>query len=182
MCFPRFDSPSVFAALLDDTNGGSYSICPEFKEMKTRQLYLPDTNVLLTRFLSSEGVGELTDFMAADPNGEKRLIRRVTTIRGEVKYRLRRSPRFEYANKGHAVVRTGDMELVFRVDGADGLSLKLSGAVPIEVRAGHAGADFTLKAGERADFLLESEANREVSGENFTQYVTECSNSISMGN
>jgi GH15 family glucan-1,4-alpha-glucosidase len=174
MCFPRFDSPSVFAALLDDEKGGSYSISPEFKEMKTKQLYLPDTNVLLTRFLSSEGVGEVTDFMPVDPKGEKRLIRRVTTIRGEVKYQLRCSPRFEYANKGHAVVRTGDMELVFRVDGADGLSLRLRGTVPIEVRAGDAGAEFTLKAGERADFLLESEANREVSGENFTQYVTEC--------
>ncbi len=67
--------------------------------MKTRQLYLPDTNVLLTRFLSSEGVGEVTDFMPVDPNGEKGLIRRVTTIRGEVKYRLRCSPRLEYANK-----------------------------------------------------------------------------------
>ncbi len=122
--------------------------------MKTKQLYLSDTNVLLTRFLSSEGVGEVTDFMPVDPNGEKRLIRRVTTIRGEVKYRLRCSPRLEYANKGHAVVRRGDMELVFRVDGADGLSLKLRGTVPIEVWAGHAGAEFTLKAGERADFLL----------------------------
>lgn len=97
MCLPRFDSPSVFAALLDDKKGGSFSISPMFKEMKTKQLYLPDTNVLLTRFLSSEGVGELTDFMPVDPNGEKRLIRRVTAVRGEVTYQLRCSPRFSYA-------------------------------------------------------------------------------------
>jgi GH15 family glucan-1,4-alpha-glucosidase len=174
MCFPRFDSPSVFAALLDDKKGGSYSISPEFKEMKTKQLYLPDTNVLLTRFLSSEGVGEVADFMPVDPNGEKRLIRRVTTVRGEVNYQLRCCPRFEYAKKGHSVVRTGDNEVVFRVDGADGTSLRLRGTVAIAVRDGDAGAEFTLKAGDRADFLLESEANEEVTEENFTPYVTEC--------
>jgi GH15 family glucan-1,4-alpha-glucosidase len=137
-------------------------------------LYLPDTNVLLTRFLSSEGVGEVADFMPVDPNGEKRLIRRVTTVRGEVNYQLRCCPRFEYAKKGHSVVRTGDNEVVFRVDGADGTSLRLRGTVAIAVRDGDAGAEFTLKAGDRADFLLESEANEEVTEENFTQYVTEC--------
>jgi GH15 family glucan-1,4-alpha-glucosidase len=173
LCFPRFDSPSVFAALLDDKKGGSYQISPEFKEMKTKQLYLPDTNVLLTRFLSSEGVGEVTDFMPVDPGSEQRLIRRVTTIRGEVKYRLRCSPRFEYAKKGHSVVRAGDEEVVFRADGPDGLSLRLRGTVAIDVRDGDAGAEFTLKAGETADFLLESEGNTHVTLENFGQYVTE---------
>jgi GH15 family glucan-1,4-alpha-glucosidase len=174
MCFPRFDSPSVFAALLDDKKGGSYQISPEFKEMKTKQLYLPDTNVLLTRFLSSEGVGEVTDFMPVDPNGEKRLIRRVATIRGAVRYRLQCRPRFDYAKKEHSLVRISDREIVFKLDGPDGLSLRLRGTVPITVGDGDAGAEFTLKAGERADFLLESEANQEVSADYFTEYVTEC--------
>ena len=174
LCFPRFDSPSVFAALLDDKKGGSYLISPEFKEMKTKQLYLPDTNVLLTRFLSSEGVGELTDFMPVDPKGEKRLIRRVTTIRGEVKYRLSCSPRFEYAKKGHSVVQAGDREVVFRADGPEGLSLRLRGTSAIDVIDGDAGAEFTLKAGETADFLLESEDNKDLTQDNFSQYVTEC--------
>ena len=66
MCFPNFDSPSIFAALLDDEKGGSFAICPEFKEWKNKQLYLPDTNILLTRFLSAEGVGEITDFMPVE--------------------------------------------------------------------------------------------------------------------
>jgi len=197
MCFPRFDSPSVFAALLDDKKGGSYIISPEFKDMKTKQLYFPDTNVLLTRFLSSEGVGEVTDFMPVDPNGEKRLIRRVTTVRGEVKYRMRCCPRFEYAKKGHSVVHIDEREVVFRPDDSDGLSLRLRGTVPITVwdgdagengnpedngsakkngsakENGDAGAEFTLKAGDYADFLLESEANKEVTGENVAQFVTE---------
>src|SRR5689334_24780479 len=54
LCLPHFDSPTLFAALLDDKRGGFYSIQPVFQEMSTKQLYLPDTNVLLTRFLSEE--------------------------------------------------------------------------------------------------------------------------------
>src|SRR5690242_13534947 len=94
LCFPQFDSPSVFARLLDDKNGGFFCIVPQFGEMKQRQLYLPDTNVLLTRFLSADGVGEITDFMPVGPKEERKLIRRVTTVRGEVTYQLRCSPRF----------------------------------------------------------------------------------------
>src|ERR687890_2032228 len=67
MCFPNFDSPTVFAALLDKDKGGSFEIYPVFNELKTKQLYLPDTNVLLTRFLSPEGLGEVTDFMPVEP-------------------------------------------------------------------------------------------------------------------
>ena len=130
--------------------------------MKDKQLYLPDTNVLLTRFLSSEGVGEVTDFMPVDPGGENRLIRRVTTIRGEVKYRLRCSPRFKYAENTHTVVRANEREIIFHVDGPDGFSLRLRGTVPLQVNDQDAEAEFTLKAGETADFLLESEANGEV--------------------
>ncbi len=90
MCFPNFDSPSIFAALLDEEKGGRFLINPVFIEMKTKQLYLPDTNVLLTRFLSSEGVSEITDFMPVEAlyNG-KELIRRVTTVRGEVAYEMK---------------------------------------------------------------------------------------------
>jgi GH15 family glucan-1,4-alpha-glucosidase len=89
MCFPDFDSPSIFAALLDEKSGGYFQIKPDFSEMNTEQLYLPDTNVLLTRFLSADGVGEITDFMPVEElyNG-KELIRRVTTIRGNVHYKM----------------------------------------------------------------------------------------------
>src|SRR5215475_8343569 len=76
MCFPKFDSPSIFASLLDKDKGGYFCIRPVFKEMKTKQLYLPDTNVLLTRFLSADGVGEITDFMPVGQQVVRRLIRR----------------------------------------------------------------------------------------------------------
>jgi GH15 family glucan-1,4-alpha-glucosidase len=63
LCYPDFDSPTVFAALLDDALGGCFQIKPDLDHMRVRQLYLPDTNILLTRFLSEDGVAELTDYL-----------------------------------------------------------------------------------------------------------------------
>ena len=63
MCAPRFDSPSVFAALLDDKRGGRFRLAPLLEGAQQKQLYLPDTCVLLTRFLSDDGVAEISDFM-----------------------------------------------------------------------------------------------------------------------
>src|SRR6476619_1728463 len=63
-CFPRFDSPSVFAAILDDKKGGYFKIAPETDEITRKQLYWPETNVLITRFLSPDGVAEITDYMS----------------------------------------------------------------------------------------------------------------------
>src|SRR6476660_5964827 len=70
LCYPNFDSPTVFASLLDDEQGGRFQIEPQLKDMRIRQLYLPDTNILLTRFLAEEGVAELTDFMPVERDSE----------------------------------------------------------------------------------------------------------------
>ena len=64
-CVPFFDSPSVFAAILDDQKGGRFEIGPREGGIRTKQFYWPETNVLVTRFLSQDGVGELEDFMPA---------------------------------------------------------------------------------------------------------------------
>src|SRR5688500_19560043 len=66
MCFPRFDSPTIFAWLLDPEHGGSFSIAPELDDARRKQLYLPDSNILLTRFLSAAGVAEISDFMPVE--------------------------------------------------------------------------------------------------------------------
>src|SRR5580692_5112554 len=63
LCYPNFDSPTVFGALLDDERGGCFQIQPQFNERRVRQLYLPETNILLTRFLAEDGLAELTDYM-----------------------------------------------------------------------------------------------------------------------
>src|SRR5215831_363733 len=98
LCWPRFDSPSIFASLLDDERGGSFELTPVLEGPRRRQLYLPDTNVLLTRFLSSDGVAEISDFMSlGDPDAGSRLVRRVKAVRGTIRVRMRCAPRFDYA-------------------------------------------------------------------------------------
>lgn len=157
MCFPDFDSPSIFAALLDWQKGGFFCIRPQFSRMRTKQLYLPDTNVLLTRFLSADGVGEITDFMSVngEPNSEKRLMRRVTTIRGEVTFQLQCRPRFNYARTPHKTTRHGKYEIRFTAEGHTGISLRLRSTIPLKVTEGDVVTEFTLAAGQTADFILE---------------------------
>jgi GH15 family glucan-1,4-alpha-glucosidase len=185
LCFPAFNSPSLFAALLDENKGGHFEISPEFKEMKTKQLYLPDTNVLLTRFLSSEGVGEITDFMAVanqvlsrnERKGSQKLIRRVATIRGEVKYQLKCRPRFNYGREEHSASQVGPNEILFKGKGAKPLVIRLRSTVPIQVADRDGVTSFSLAANQVADFLLEEvpdgQANDQAGGENLSDAITQ---------
>jgi GH15 family glucan-1,4-alpha-glucosidase len=171
MCFPNFDSPTIFASLLDREKGGYFDIKPVFGEMKNKQLYFPDTNVLLTRFLSTEGVGEITDFMPVEEllTG-KQLIRRVTTIRGKVTYRVSCKPRFNYGRSSHKTVLEGN-DIVFYSEGKDQLILKLKSTVPLIIKEGDAFAEFTLNASETADFLLEQVGMEKHTSKNLNKFV-----------
>jgi GH15 family glucan-1,4-alpha-glucosidase len=154
MCFPDFDSPSIFAALLDKDKGGSFDIKPVFGEMKNKQLYLPDTNVLLTRFLSSEGVGEITDFMPVEELCDgKELIRRVTSIRGTVKYKMKCQPRFNYGRSKHKA-ELRENEIIFTCADTGHATLKLKSTVKLELINDDGYAEFTLDPGQTADFIL----------------------------
>ena len=93
-CCPAFDSPSVFGSLLDASQGGFFALAAAIPA-RTRQFYLPDTNVLITRFFAEEGVGEIQDFMPLrDPStGDgQRLIRRVQCVRGTMPFRMLAAP------------------------------------------------------------------------------------------
>jgi len=85
-CCPSFDAPSVFGAILDKDKGGFFSLRPAGDGWHSKQLYFPDTNVLITRFLTADGVGEVQDFMPIhrDPHHAKRLVRRVIAVRGQI--------------------------------------------------------------------------------------------------
>ena len=105
LCFPHFDSPSVFSALLDDEKGGRFSIQPTRDgdgRVPTKQLYWPDTNVLTTRFLSPDGVAELEDFMpcgaprTTGPIGKIRSCGALRVVRGEMTFDVRCEPMFDY--------------------------------------------------------------------------------------
>src|SRR5262249_14735008 len=105
-CCPRFDSPSVFAAILDADAGGLFRIAPDRDGWTSKQLYLPDTNVLITRFLMPDGVGEVQDFMppSSGATGHRnRVIRRVVAVRGHVRFAVEVAPRFDYGRARHEV-------------------------------------------------------------------------------
>lgn len=176
MCFPDFDSPSIFAALLDEKKGGSFRIDPVFEDQKTKQLYLPDTNVLVTRFLSEEGVAEITDFMPVEELSKgKELVRRVTTIRGEVKYRMSCMPRFNYGRDHHEIETVSNTEVIYNsIPTNKGLptTIRLTSSVPLHIEEGDVVADFMLRPGEIADFLFEHISNEYPGNRDFENFIT----------
>lgn len=151
-CLPHFDSPSVFAALLDDRRGGTFRLNPE-SPCTTRQFYLPATNVLVTRFLSEQGVVELHDFMSVPvaAGSPSRLVRRVAATRGELTLRLHCEPAFDYARQ-QCEASVEDRLAIFR---SPDLKLALVGDIPLEQTDRGASAKFTLREGESAAFVLQ---------------------------
>jgi GH15 family glucan-1,4-alpha-glucosidase len=153
LCWPQFDSPSIFASLLDDQRGGCFELIPLLDDPRHRQLYLPDTNVLLTRFLSANGVAEISDFMSIeDPDAGSRLVRRVKAVHGTVRFRMRCMPCFDYARAHHKVYAEAGT-VIFT--GSDNLALRLRASVPVDISNGAALAEFDLAAGDTASFILE---------------------------
>jgi GH15 family glucan-1,4-alpha-glucosidase len=161
-CCPAFDAPSVFGAILDKDRGGFYSLHPTGDEWTSRQLYFPDTNVLITRFFTPGGVGEVQDFMPieAQPDMHRhRLIRRVVVVRGAMEFHVAVQPRFDYGREEHEV-EMHPHGVLFR---SPSLTLALEGAIAKtmgsrgRLRREDAGvaATLTLSAGDAASFVLE---------------------------
>ena len=155
LCLPNFDSPSVFAALLDDQKGGRFCIAPTLEGVTHKQFYWPDTNVLVTRFLTTGGVGEVTDYMPIEDDGSRHdlqpIVRRIRVTRGSMPFRMECQPAFNYGRDKH------DLQLSARgaCFSTPALRLGLSTTVPLK-EDGHGGAraEFELREGETADFLL----------------------------
>src|SRR5690348_15355716 len=129
-CLPRFDSPSVFGAILDEKKGGAFRIWST-AEGRTKQMYLPDTNVLVTRFLSTDGVGEVVDFMPwhDSSHGAQAIVRIVRCVRGSVPFSLNCAPAFDYARQSHELRMGGKTGARFAAHQA---TLVLRGTVPLE--------------------------------------------------
>jgi GH15 family glucan-1,4-alpha-glucosidase len=159
MCWPGFDSPSLFAALLDPDVGGAFELAPAISNARVLQRYLPDSNVLLTRWLGDEFSAETVDLMAAPAEGDDYapcLIRRVRVTRGRARFRLRCAPRFDYARVTPTVTINGE-EALFQ--GAS-MSVRLRGAVELIAEPGAVSAGFTLEAGQQRDFVLNDAAQK----------------------
>ena len=152
-CFPNFDSPSIFAAILDAAKGGYFHILPTAGDLTRKQLYWPDTNVLVTRFLCPEGVGEIIDYMPVIPRrgrGYGGIVRRVKVVRGTMAFRVECRPAFNYARDKH------EIELV--KSGAKfhspQLHMALASRIPFKLEEPGVCAEFTLNEGESTSFEL----------------------------
>ena len=150
-CPRRFDAPSTFGAILDADKGGAFRIAPT-APVPSKQMYLPDTAVLVTRFYSPDGVGELTDAMPLEIE-PCAILRRVDVVRGEVEFRMSCRPAFDYGRAGHRVDLSGDRVAHFTPD--RGTPAVLRASVPIRIEGPAAESRFRLRAGESAWFVWE---------------------------
>ncbi|MEX1826532.1 glycoside hydrolase family 15 protein [Luteibacter sp. CQ10] len=153
LCWPHMDSPTIFAALLDPEEGGEFTVEPALADARRMQLYVPETNVLITRWMSEAGSVELTDFMPhpeIDSRVPRSLVRCVKVIRGNVDIHVRCRPRLDYARQVPEAEAYGDT-VVFHAASA---SVRLGATVPLRVGDGEAEARFSLAAGENAWFVL----------------------------
>ena len=152
-CYPHFDSPSVFGAILDDESGGRFRIAPT-GEATHKQFYWPETNVLITRFLTEEGVGQITDFMPVGlpPDDPRRhqLVRRVHVVRASMKFRVVCRPAFNYARDPHqTTIEQGGARFASK-----DLTLGLGSTQPLEISDGGVTSVFTLHEGQSTTFVI----------------------------
>jgi GH15 family glucan-1,4-alpha-glucosidase len=155
LCYPNFDSPTVFAALLDDERGGSFQIQPQLNERRVRQLYLPETNILLTRFLAEDGLAELTDYMPLGGKEEQpnEIIRTVAVVKGEVSFKMLCQPRFNYGMCEHTV-RIEDSCAIFTPANQACPSMALYSSIALEQQSQDAVSHFSLRSGEAVTFVF----------------------------
>jgi GH15 family glucan-1,4-alpha-glucosidase len=159
-CTPRFDSPSVFGALLDHDNGGRFRIGPEGDDYVARQLYFPDTAILITRFMTPDGVGEVIDFMPIDDpqraSDRHRLVRLVRCVRGQMRLGFECAPRFDYGRQPHEL-ELSDEGAVFRTPTLQ-LTLHGAGRRAMQRDGNDLRGALTVRAGEAGGLMLESAA------------------------
>ena len=154
-CAPRFDSGSVFGAILDTDAGGSWTLTPVCDTAGSHQFYLPESATLITRFLTEHGVIEIHDFMPVlqpgDTEHRQRLVRRIVAVRGTTTVRMALDARPDYGRARFSVTsRAGRVD--FR---SDQLAMTLTSSTHVTVDDGVVGAEFTVRTGEVTEFVLE---------------------------
>ena len=154
-CCPKFDSPIIFGPILDEKKGGYFKIAPaQDGEATHKQLYWPETNVLITRFLSPGGVAEVIDFLPVDYHGHEhevnQLVRRVNIVRGTMALRMECYPAANYARDEHAI-RMNDSGAMFL---SPSIRIQLSTSAPLVQKGSGVVCDSTLHEGETLTFSI----------------------------
>jgi GH15 family glucan-1,4-alpha-glucosidase len=154
-CPSRFDAPALFGSLLDARKGGYFSLSSR-SSARPKQLYLPDTNILLTRFLGTEAVGEVIDFMVPETSGTAKardlLVRQARAVRGRATFELACHPAFDYGRARHTVELVTGVGAVF--ESPLGRCV-LRTNVALKIEESGVAATFTLDEGETVDIELE---------------------------
>ncbi|HEU4423237.1 MAG TPA: glycoside hydrolase family 15 protein [Pilimelia sp.] len=172
-CPARFDAPSLFASLLDARKGGFFSLTSR-TAARPKQLYLPDTNILLTRFLGAEAVGEVIDFMVPETSGTAAprdlLVRQAKAVRGQASFELACFPAFDYGRAPHTVELVNGVGAVFTSPAG---RFVLRTTLPLKIEEEGVTATFILDEGETVDFQLEwnGEVRPPLPGENDDLFV-----------
>ncbi|MFC4209883.1 glycoside hydrolase family 15 protein [Pedobacter lithocola] len=153
MCLPNFDSPTVFASMLDSKKGGYFAIDPDMEDYTTKQLYLPGTAILLTRYFSDSGIAEIMDYMPLTESlKDSSIVRIIKTVRGNIRFKVNCEPRFGYSKVPH---KTYIKENAINFEcTAESLHLQMIADVPISIKKEGGFADFTLMEGETAFIVL----------------------------
>ena len=147
LCWPHFDSPSVFGARPDGQRGGFFRITA-IPHAPAKQLYVSGTGILIARYLSHGGIGEVQDFMPVE--GPQAVIRRARCVGGTTRFRVECEPRFNGGRDKHATTITAE-GASFR---APSLTLTLRTSVSLEPTPKGVVAEFELRAGKTASFVL----------------------------
>jgi len=154
-CYPHFDSPSLFGAVLDDARGGRFSIRPACDDFRRKQFYWPGTNILVTRFLSADGIAEIEDFIPVglpkDSPWYHHLFRRLRCVRGEMGFTLECRPAFNYGRSTHVVEKFRE-GATFK---SKELSMGLSTNLPLRSdEYGGVKSEFSLSEGQSQVFIF----------------------------
>jgi GH15 family glucan-1,4-alpha-glucosidase len=158
LSWPRFCDPAIFAAHVDRRRGGRFQICPQLTEMRQKKLYLPDTNILLSRFLSEEGIAEVSDFMWCEEGVEHQaVVRRAKAVKGTVRFRVLCLPAFNCGRNPHRIERIDDCQLLFVPEESGSPTMRLQASVALAIEDSAGVAEVVLEAGETAAFVLDEQ-------------------------
>jgi GH15 family glucan-1,4-alpha-glucosidase len=153
-CYPEFDSPTVFASLLDDQTAGSFTLGPAEDATPGSQIYVPETNVLLTRFLCPDFLLEVCDWMPSGESVFKHCIVRMATVtRGTAHIRATCRPAFDYARTRHEA-KSCDGGVVFAPLSPDLPTMRLLSNIALTIDGGAATTEFELARGKSACFIF----------------------------
>ena len=152
-CWPEFDSPSIFCSLLDTPEAGIFQLFPDLPDARREQIYLPDTNVLQTRWLSERAVVEITDLLPIGDSEDDTpmLMRRVRVVSGQATIYMRCAVHHDYA-RAKTRARMDEEDVTF--EAVNQPSLRLSSDQVLRIDGHAAVAEFTLEQDQSAEFLL----------------------------